>query len=98
MFVSMNDRCATILTQNARIAEVLRRAKADLEAIGEPEYFTAPGYDFSDVTAELDHMAPLTDASAQRKIQDYADEKDAEDARDAMATRADFMRDQRLTE
>ena len=62
-----------------------------------PEYFTAPGYDFPDVTAELDEMAPRTDASAQRKIADYADEKDAEDARETMATRADFMRDQQLT-
>jgi hypothetical protein len=94
----MSDRCATILTQNARIAEVLRQAKADLEAIGEPEYFTAFGYDFKDVTAELGHMAPLTDAAAQRKIQAYADEKDADDARDAAATRGDFIRDRRLTE
>ena len=94
----MKDRFHTILAQNARIAEVLRQAKTDLEAIGEPEYFTAPGYDFPDVTAGLADMAPLTDATAQRKIQDYAEEKDAEDARAALATRADFIRDQRLTE
>ena len=92
------DRFATLLAQNARIAQVLSTAKAALEAIGAPEYFTAPGYDFTDVTAELDAMAPRTDAAAQRKMQDYADEKDAEDARDAAATRADFLRDRRLTE
>jgi hypothetical protein len=95
---SAGDRFATLLAQNARIAQVLDTAKAALEAIGAPEYFTAPGYDFTDVTAELDAMAPRTDAAAQRKIQDYADEKDAEDARDAAATRADFLRDRRLTE
>ena len=92
------DRFATLLVQNARIAQVLSTAKAALEAIGAPEYFTAPGYDFTDVTTELDAMAPRTDAAAQRKMQDYADEKDAEDARDAAATRADFLRDRRLTE
>jgi hypothetical protein len=94
----MSDRCATILAQNARIAEVLRQAKAELEAIGEPDYFTAPGYDFKDVTDELEHMAPLTDAAAQGKIQAYADEKNFNDARDTLATRADFIRDRRLTE
>jgi hypothetical protein len=94
----MNDRFAAILAQNTRIAQVLREAKADLEAIGAPEYFTAPGYDFKDVTEELTYMTPLTDASAQRKIRDYADEKDAEEARDALATQADFLRDRRLSE
>lgn len=88
----------TILAQNARIAQVLRQAKTDLDTIGTPEYFTAPGYDFKDVITALDDMASLTDISAQRKIQDYTEEKDAEDARDAMATRADFLRDRRLTE
>jgi hypothetical protein len=94
----MSKRFETILAHNARIGQLLRQTKADLEAIGEPEYFTALAYDFQDIAAELAYMAPRTDASAQRKIQDYADEKDAEDARDAMATRADFMRDRRLTE
>ena len=94
----MNRRFETILAQNARIAQVLRQAKADLDASGKPACFTVPGCDFKDVTTALDDMTPLTDAPAQRKIQDYADEKDAEDARDTMATRADFMRDLELTE
>lgn len=94
----MSARCAAILAHNARIAQVLRQAKAELEAIGEPDYFTAPGYDFRDVIDELGYMAPLTDASAQRNIRIYADEKDAEAARDLAATRADFLRDRRLTE
>ncbi len=76
---------------------MLHQAKADLEAIGEPEYFTAPGYDLKDVTDELAYMTPLTDASAQRNIRIYANEKDAEAARDLAATQADFLRDRRLT-
>ncbi|HVE21817.1 MAG TPA: hypothetical protein VNC39_07570 [Acidocella sp.] len=57
----MSARFAAILAHNARIAMVLRRAKAELEAIGEPKCFTAA-------------------------------------ARDLAATRADFLRDRRLTE
>jgi hypothetical protein len=94
----VSARFAAILAHNARIAQALRQAKADIEAIGEPEYFTAPGYDFKDVTGELAYMAPLTDASAQRNIRAYADEADAAAARDLAATRADFLRDRRLTE
>ena len=92
------DHFAALLAQNTRIAEVLSAAKAALEAIGAPEYFTAPGYDFTDVTAELAAMAPRLDTAAQRKMQDYATEKDSEDACDAAATQADFLRDRRLTE
>ena len=91
-------RFDAILAQNTRIAAVLRQAKADLEAIGEPEYFTATGYDFKDVAEQLDAMAPRVDAAAQRHMRAYADEKDAEDARDDGAARADFLRDRRLTE
>ena len=91
-------RFTALLAHNARIAAVLQAAKAALEVIGAPGYFTAPAYDFADVIAELAHMAPRTDAAAQRKIQDYADEKEAEAARDEAAARADFLRDRRLTE
>ena len=62
---------AEIIAENIRIAAVFAEAKAKLLAIGAPAYYMARGYDFEDIAATLDDMAPKFDDVTRSRVAEF---------------------------